>query len=278
MARNLLMVPTVHVDDDSMSRLFLDDPDMAEQAIKLEQANQVAQNYWKFIKVKVLGFDLDYNKVRVFSEGLTNSPEFQALQKKLKEAALEMRDYTNEDAPGIYNLVERNLQNSLIANSPQSELLLYLVLRGAEVSFAENEGLHNRAGKLFREYNDALLGDGLDSEFTQEELLDMREISKDFEETQDQRDKYAAGVINKELADDETGIAIWGASHDFSKYLDSDVNVRDFASGIKEAMPEWALKESTLCYKNVKKITDDIAKEMGIELDDFNPTSLEGRG
>ena len=149
------------------------------------------EQIWKETRRRVEQWDLPYPHVRVYQDGLP---------------------VCGHEVEIVSDLAK--------AGSPNHQLVLYLLEKGAELTGTESAEI------LLEEYS--LMKRYLASESDEEARTiaeDQRRLSKDLLR---RRDEFIAKRINKTLSPGETGILFLGMLHDLGDRLDPDIRVSSF--------------------------------------------------
>ena len=228
--RWLHVVPTIHSDDEKRLLTYDDD----ESIEKFHQDNAAAQKHWEIIIHAVLDRFSSFRGIKIFSEGTTKDIIAQFVtDEERKDISHYSRDGGNQNQ--IYNLIENNLAEMQVL-SPQLALLIFLYARGAEIIDCDDTELFKKASNLHREFTKNLFEEDQDKPLEDEEIADLRNIAREFDKIQNERDMKVAESINANLPVGDHGILIFGDDHNVQQHLTRDVRVEDFGSEVRESI------------------------------------------
>lgn len=188
--RRLIYVPIVHSEADMGSMA----PQMQKEfAQKLgvhhwRQHVRAVDEMWAGIEKKILALELDFQKVRVYQDGLPVCG---------KEVVI------------VHDVAAKGSKNY--------QIVQHLLKRGAQVEGTEDPML------LMKEYSYIKLALAIaDLEARKKK---MKEVVHERDTLLEKRDRYIAGRISETLQLGETGILFMGIIHRIDRYLPKDIQV-----------------------------------------------------
>jgi len=192
--------------------------------------NESANQAWHFIYRKVSGLDLDFSKVKIFHEGMTDQTlsDFSANLDFLRGIG----DFADPESLKLF--LDASAEKFGISQNMKVDL--YLGLRGAKFEVTEGD-LHQVASAAGIKYMQVLIA--LEGDLENQQLKENAEIAwGELDAISAQRDIDIAGRINSGLTDGETGILIIGEGHKVEDHLDRDIVFELIDSELKRILEE----------------------------------------
>ena len=248
--RKLLYIPTIHSQGEAspgVANLFslFSEKDRKELENRLEKQ-------WGLIERGVNGMTLDFNKTRIFSEGVDRAlpnPTRPLTQEGKREARLFLESFLKDQ----------------VLESPQLRLLLPFWLEGASLEVTEHPELHKKAEKSLSEFISILLEGDLDEALDESNMREMEQSLRRLDEANVRRDEFVARTINETLQDGETGILIIGYIHDVLGKLDKDIEVDFIDPELEETVRELSSESPSMQEVFLRTIGEGYKSSQGLE-------------
>ncbi|MDI6839633.1 MAG: hypothetical protein QMD71_02060 [bacterium] len=186
--RKLIYVPIIHSEDDmgSLAEFMKKEYKRKYSRQKWEEHTKAIKEIWNKIREKVIGLDLEWQKVRIYQDGLPVNGKEQFIVKTLAEKG--------------------NLNYKLI---------LELVKKGARIEGTEDMEL------LKAEYANILRIAQAKNITERDRLIEQcNQVASDLLV---KRDRFIANRINETLKEGETGILFLGMMHQVHKLIPRDI-------------------------------------------------------
>lgn len=190
--RKLILVRIVHSPADMGS---MQDGLMEEGVAKLGKERWLEnqrkiEKFWEETEKEIDSLGLDLSKVRIYQDGMPCGGDL----------ALKIVRETAEKGSKNYQIIWKLLE------------------RGAVIEATESPGF------LLKEYEQ--VKSIVSARTPQEKASAIKRYDAEKDELMRKRDEYIAKQIDRTLKDGETGLLFIGASHDVSKYLAGDIEVK----------------------------------------------------
>ncbi|MFH1005971.1 MAG: hypothetical protein V1800_00535 [Candidatus Latescibacterota bacterium] len=191
--RKLIHIPIIHTADDfgSLASLVKDEYGRVYGRQKWQEHLKAIEDRWRLIQEKVMHLDLEWERVRLYQDGLPVCGKEQEIAHKIA-------------ADGNINY----------------ELLCHLVKMGGLLEGTEDPQL------LQQEYR-YILEIGQAKNLDQRDRL-IEEYSSAGEKLLSERDRFIAKTIDQTLRRGETGVLFLGAMHKIAEVLSEDIEIELF--------------------------------------------------
>ena len=188
--RKLIYVPIVHTEDDmgSLAEFMKEEYERKYSRQKWQEHIKAMKAIWNKIREKVIGLDLEWQKVKLYQDGLPVSGKEKFIVKTLAE-----RGSINHKL--IMELIQKG---ATIEGTEDPELLKADYANILKIAQAKSLSERDR---LIEQYN-----------------LEARELLS-------KRDQFIADRINETLKNGETGILLLGLMHQVDRLIPRDINI-----------------------------------------------------
>ncbi len=202
----LIYVPVIHTEADmgSVAKALKEEYIKRYGLKRWDEHIEVINSMWQGIRQKIFDLGLDYNKTKVYQDGLPVCNKELAIASDLAQAG-------NENF----------------------KIILELVQRGAKLIGTEEPGL------LLEEYNYIKAVTKIDN--LEEKGKAVKKYEKKALDLLKRRDEYIANRITKTLMEGETGILFIGMKHRVDEKFSRDIEVSYliFRLPFKESCKKW---------------------------------------
>jgi len=190
MMRKLIYIPIIHTEDDmgSMAEFVKKEYRRKYSRKQWNQHKKTVNELWNEIRKKVLGLNLNWEKVRIYQDGLPVCGKEQDIVKTLAEK-------------GLLN----------------HKLIIELQEKGAVIEGTENPEL------LLAEYNSIMMIVQAENLAERDRLI--KKYNKVSSELLFKRNHFIADRIDNTLKKGETGILFLGLMHQANKLIEENINV-----------------------------------------------------
>jgi len=189
--RKLIYIPIIHTEDDmgSLAEFVKEEYKRKYSRQKWQEHIKVIKDIWAKIRKKLIGFNLEWQKVRIYQDGLPVCDREKFIVKTLAEKG-----------------------------SLNHKLIMELVQKGARIEGTEDPEL------LKAEYSNMLKITQAKSLTERDRLIEQ--YNSVANELLLKRDRFIANRINKTLKEGETGTLFLGMMHRVDRYLPRDIGVK----------------------------------------------------